>query len=116
MKEFTIIDNDTGIEIMYWVGTNAKDNWDIIDKSHQNDIWFHLSDQPSAHVILKVGQLNLKKISRQVLNECAVQCKSHSKFANISNRMKVLYTEIKNVTKGKTPGEVYTRKTNTIAV
>lgn len=35
------------------VGKNAKDNWKIIDEAEGDDLWFHIKDRPSAHVILR---------------------------------------------------------------
>jgi predicted ribosome quality control (RQC) complex YloA/Tae2 family protein len=119
MKEEHITDNKSNIEFTYWIGESAQDNWDIIDKADPNDIWFHLADHPSAHVILRMPEkMTLKKMSKQTLIHCAVQCKLHSKFSNIStkNKMKVIYTEIKNVSKADKPGAVYTKKENDVKV
>lgn len=114
MKEEFIVDNKIEKEMIYWIGENAQDNWDIIDKSDQKDIWFHLSNHPSAHIILRMNGIPLKKISKRTLIHCAVQCKKHSKFSDISNKQKiyVIYTEIKNVSKADKPGAVYTKKEN----
>ena len=35
------------------VGNNAKENWDIISGASQNDIWFHLDDASSPHIVLQ---------------------------------------------------------------
>jgi len=115
MKEEIILDRKSDVELTYWIGENANDNWTCIDKANQNDIWFHLADHPSAHVILRLSQedkLTVKRIAKQTLIHCAQQCKLHSKFADISakNKMKVIYTEIKNVTKADKPGSVFTKK------
>lgn len=32
------------------IDKSAKDNWDMIDKADQNDLWFHLESFPSPHV------------------------------------------------------------------
>lgn len=117
MKEERIIDNKTEKELSYWIGENAEDNWACIDQADQNDIWFHLADHPSAHVILRLpDRLTVKKISKQTLIHCAVVCKSHSKFANVKNKMKVIYTEVKNVTKADKPGSVYTKRESSVSV
>jgi len=118
MKEERIVDNKTNKEMIYWIGENAQDNWDIIDKANQNDIWFHLADHPSTHIILRMDDIPFKKISKQTLIHCAVQCRMHSKFPIISpkQKMRIIYTEIKNVSKGDKPGSVYTKKENYISV
>lgn len=114
MKE-EIIDHDN-ITYKIWIGKNAQDNWDIISKSVQNDIWFHLDNVPSPHVILKIPEdFKLKVVPKQVLNKCAVLCKNYSNYDQIK-KIKVIYTEIKNVTKGDKVGSVMTHKTKTITL
>ena len=113
MKEGRIIDNKTNNEMIYWIGENAQDNWDLIDLADQNDLWFHLSNQPSAHIILRMNNLAIKKLSKQTLIHCAVECKMHSKFSNTTKqRLHVIYTEIKNVSKAQNVGAVYTKNEN----
>lgn len=111
MKENYITDHNLNNNFVYWIGVNAQDNWNIIDKADKTDIWFHLSDHPSAHVILRTENISLKKISKQTLKKCALECKIHSKF-NFSNKqkMKIIYTEIRNISKDDKIGLAYTKK------
>lgn len=99
------------------IGKNAQENWDIISESSQNDMWFHLGgSMPSPHVVLIIPEnFKLKKIPTKIITECGSLCKKHSKFANIK-KVSVIYTEIKNVTKGETVGSVYTKKTTTVVL
>jgi len=99
------------------VGKNAQENWDLISNASQNDIWFHLgSGMPSPHVILKIpNNFSLKKIPKQVIYWCANLCKSNSKYSDIK-KVTVIYTEIKNVSKGNTIGSVYTKKTSDLKI
>ncbi len=95
------------------IGNNAQENWDLISSATQNDIWFHLGDnRPSPHVILQIPE-NYKstKIPKRVINRCCVLCKQHSKYENIK-KVTIIYTEIKNVSKGDKIGSVYTKKTH----
>lgn len=113
MKEERIFDNKSNTEMICWIGENAQDNWDIISKANQNDIWFHLANFPSCHVILRVpDNFTIKKVSKQTLINCASRCKLHSKFANMSGKIKIIYTEIKNVSKADKVGAVNTKKNN----
>lgn len=93
-----------------YVGTNAKENWDLIDKSEPDDLWFHLEDFPSSHVFVRE---KLSKISTQIPNYpnqiisiAGDYCKSQSKY-NDRTKLKIIYTQISNITKGKTSGSVY---------
>lgn len=117
MKEETIFDNKSDKELNYYIGQNAKENWDIIDKSNQNDIWFHLSKFPSSHVILSIPKkVKLKDISKFTLIHCANKCKQYSKLKNSNQKIKVIYTEIKNIKKGKEIGSVFTKKEKYITI
>lgn len=107
-----IIDNQTNFEFEAKIGKNAQENWDLIDGAVQNDIWFHLKDHPSSHVILTIGS---EKPSRNVIKACCVLCKQHSKMKSLKN-ITVIYTEIKNVLKGDAVGSVTTSKTKEIKI
>jgi predicted ribosome quality control (RQC) complex YloA/Tae2 family protein len=93
------------------VGRNAKDNWDLIDKSKQEDIWFHVDDIPSCHVVLTIDDNKIPH--KSVINYCAFLCKSNSKARYIKN-ISIIYTEIKNIRKSKTIGSVITKHTKII--
>lgn len=119
MKECTLDDIKLGIQMTYFIGNNAQENWNLIDASNQNDLWFHLKDQPSAHVVLKMPDgITDKKISKQSILHCAVECKAHSKFSHMSgkSKMKVIYTEIKNVSKAETVGAVHVKQERVVSI
>ena len=35
------------------IGKNKNENWAIIDDASGTDLWFHISEMPSCHVLLK---------------------------------------------------------------
>lgn len=94
-------------EIQYTIGENAKDNFDIIDSSQPDDIWFHLHGESSSHIVADIpNDLKLdKKQKRQVITQGAVLCKQHSKYKSLKD-VNIIYTEIKNITKTETIGQV----------
>ncbi len=85
------------------IGENANENDEIISQAKQTDIWFHLDKFPSCHVIISCDKKN--PVNNQMLKYCATLCKEHTKYKN-HNKLKVKYTEIKNVKRTKTPGRV----------
>lgn len=113
--EYKII--DTNKMYIIKVGQNAQDNWDIIDAVDGSDIWFHVKNHPSCHVILKTNGEQLDVIDNSVLRHCAKLCKDGSKFRyNRSNT--IIYTEVNNVkkdVKGET-GSVFVKRTKKINV
>lgn len=58
------------------VGKNEKGNVDLLKLAKKNDIWLHVKDIPSAHVIVKTNKLELPK---NVLEFAAKLC------VNLSN-------------------------------
>ncbi len=53
------------------VGKSEKGNEILLKESKKNDFWFHLKDQPSAHVIVKTAKANL---SEEVAKFAATLC------------------------------------------
>jgi len=95
------------------IGTDSQDNWDIIDQSKQNDIWFHVNGHPSAHVIISTK--GKKKIHKSVINYAAWLCKENSK-RKYAKKQKIIYTYIKNIKKADKTGSVHTANTKTVIV
>ena len=91
------------------VGKNAQENWDIIKEANKNDIWFHLEDYPSPHVVLK--SINNIKPDRKIKKQAALKCKEKSKYKSYS-KISIIYTKIKNIKLGDKIGEVITSKTS----
>ena len=115
MKTFKVFDNLINEELEIIMGKSAEENWKIIDDSSQNDLWFHLDDFPSPHVILKTKDKDMKSLNKQTFIHCANLCKENSKYANIKN-ISVIYTKIKNVKKAETVGSVNTSSSKTIKI
>jgi predicted ribosome quality control (RQC) complex YloA/Tae2 family protein len=96
-----IMDNNN---ITYKLGRNAKENFFLIDEANdinENYWWFHLEDNPSGHCIVHSEQMD-KTIAIVAGN----LVKSYSKLKDVK-KVKVIYTQLKNVTKTKTIGEVH---------
>jgi predicted ribosome quality control (RQC) complex YloA/Tae2 family protein len=96
-------------EIQFIVGTDAQDNFDIIDASEPTDMWFHLSGHSSCHVIAKMPHdIALdKKQKLQIIKQGALICKQNSKRKSEQN-VDVIYTTVSNITKTKIIGQVET--------
>lgn len=94
------------------IGKNKIDNNDLIDEADKKDIWFHVQDMPSCHVLLK-HNINVKKYPQQVIKRCAYLCKIHSK-AKTLHKCNIIYTTISNITKTNHMGEVVANNLKTI--
>lgn len=103
-----------------FVGTSAKENWKLIDESDPFDLWLHVEGYPSGHVIIKQklqGKNDIEEqyYPNQIIALGADYCKSQSKYSHIA-KLKIVYTEIANIKKGKEVGSVFVSKEKFIYV
>jgi len=115
MKKITQIIDDQTFDI--FIGKNAAENWKLIDDADTFDLWFHLDDKPSCHVVLKQNisnalnnTANTHNINypNQIIYFAAEQCKLNSKYKHLQ-KLKITYTNISNISKGKEIGSVFVK-------
>ena len=119
MKNITRHIDCLKIDILYTVGGNAQENHDIIDAAQPDDIWFHISNQPSCHVIasMPTDRIISKPELHRILKQGALICIQHSNIVvSKSNKTDVEWTRIENVTKMDIPGKVLAEKVRIISV
>jgi len=68
--------------IEFRIGQNAQENFDLIDASRPEDIWFHINGQPSGHVIASIPEDSNydKKTIRRIVIQGGIICKQHSRL------------------------------------
>lgn len=98
-----------------FIGSNAVENWELIKKANQRDIWLHVDCGPSPHVIIEYNKSNSEVIPRKIIHYAAVLCKENSKYSD-NKALKIIYTDIKNVKLSDIVGQVTTRKSKMIIV
>lgn len=86
-----------------YIGENAQDNSQILHKSKQTDIWFHLAKFPSSHVIIECDKHN--RLTKQMIYYCAQLVKSNTKYRNM-HKLSVNYTCVANIATSDEPGKV----------
>jgi predicted ribosome quality control (RQC) complex YloA/Tae2 family protein len=107
MKLITKTISPLGIQIDFKIGKNANDNIDIINESGPNDLWFHISESASCHVIATIPDditFNKKQIM-YIIKQGAILCKQHSKYKS-QKKLNIVYTPIKFVTPTDNTGSV----------
>ena len=85
------------------IGRNAQENWQILDNASKNDLWVHLNDLASPHIIIKKNPNY--KLKPKDIKLAGLLCKQYSKYKK-DNNIEYCYTKVKNVKKGKDVGEV----------
>ena len=103
--------------IEFRVGQNAKENFDLIDISGPNDLWFHINQQASSHVVATIPQDETldKRILKKIAVQGAVICKQFSRHKS-ETAICVMYTPIKNVKKGGNIGTVFVDEYKTLII
>ncbi|BCX79406.1 hypothetical protein LBC_08680 [Campylobacter sp. 19-13652] len=74
------------------VGRNQNANSELLKIAKKNDIWLHVKDHPSAHVIIKTQKAS---VSEEILGFAAKICVSFSSLG--AGRYEVDYTKRENV-------------------
>jgi len=116
MKTDVVYLKNINRDIVYLIGTNAQDNFDVIDASQPDDLWFHVKDMPSCHVVAKIpDDISDRKQILSIAKRGGILCKQHSKYASVQN-LEIIYTRIKNVEKTSIPGSVNTTSTKSVKV
>jgi predicted ribosome quality control (RQC) complex YloA/Tae2 family protein len=98
------------------IGSNAKENWELLDSSKPTNILFHLSSFPSCYVILEND--SEKYPTEEIIREASILCRNNTKYKNMRD-IKVDYTFCNNVMKGENVGQIYyksNRKVLTIKI
>jgi predicted ribosome quality control (RQC) complex YloA/Tae2 family protein len=96
---------NTNIE--FKVGQSAKENFDLIDESNPYDIWFHISERSSCHVVVTIpeGSNYDKKTLKKIIVQGAIICKQFSRYKSEKD-ISIIYTTINNVIKTEIVGTV----------
>ena len=108
-KERHVKDVSENAEIFYvrefkiLVGRNEKGNINLLDLAKKDDIWLHLKDTPSAHVIIKT---NKSKVPEDVLKMAAIFCVEFS--VKGAGRYEVDYTKRENLKRENGANVTYT--------
>lgn len=92
MIKETIFINENHKEYEILIGKNKFENQELIKNSYSNDIWFHLNDYSSCHIVLKSGD---DKIPKKYLINIAKKFKNYKK--DLPKKYDVIYTNIKNI-------------------
>lgn len=115
MKEWVqTIDN---MEYIFIVGSNKEENQYLINNSQQHDLWFHIANYPSCHVVCKMNPNNKlnKKHLNKIIKQGALCCKMHSKYKHLQ-KLDITYATIRQLENTETVGSVIVHNGKTIAI
>ncbi len=101
-------------EITFYIGKTQTENFDVIDKGNDHDLWFHAKNDSSCHVVCNLPDDIDKKELRYIITTGALLCKNNTNKLKSLKNIEIIYTQIKNITKTKIPGCVETQNVKTV--
>lgn len=101
-------------EIIFYVGKSQSENFDVIDKGNDDDLWFHAKNDASCHVVCNLPDDIDKKELRYIITAGALLCKNNTNKLKSLKNIDIIYTQIKNITKTKIAGCVETQNVKTV--
>ena len=122
------------LNVIYKIGKNAENNFEILDQSNKQDVWFHVNNSSSCHVIACLKNIKFnryddelpnyydidfdsldKKQKLQIVKQGAILCKQFSRLKNEKN-VEIIYTKIEDVHKTDTMGSVITSNSKKVVI
>ena len=108
--------------VTYYIGKTQQENHDVIDLgfstglSSERNIWFHLADTSSCHVVAILPPNVDRKVRGKIIKQGALLCKQHTAKAATQQHVSVTYAPLSAVIKERTPGSVTVMEPRTIVV
>jgi len=103
-------------EITFYVGKSAQGNFDIIDNAKEDDLWFHLDNEASCHVIASIPETVDRKNIRYIVKQGAILCKQNSILKNSKIKTDIIYARVKNIEKTFIPGRVVVKEGKIVSI
>ena len=100
-------------EITFYIGENQHENFDVIDLGKPDDLWFHINNMASCHVVAILPEDVEKNDLRYIIKIGAILCKTNTNKLKSLNKIEIIYAQIKHVVKTLIPGcvEILSGKT-----
>lgn len=108
---------DPETETEFQIGKNAEDNTRLVLSSGPLDVWFHIADLPSAHLVYRNhngASLDVLR-SNGTIYRMALELKKRSKYRKFQG-IKVIYCCVQDVVITSSPGRVHTSNTRHMQV
>lgn len=105
MKLHEIVVEELGVTLLLRVGRSQKENDTLLRHSEPHDIWFHLDNVSSPHMVLSTQGLDVPKRYLHYIGTLFPDYKSA-----MQRRYTVIYTRVHCVKLTKVPGTVIPSK------
>lgn len=117
MKTETIFIHGLNREITFYIGRNKLENDHVIDMGASDDLWFHINEVSSCHVVACIpDDIVTQKEIRYIIKAGALLCKKYTNKMRSIQNVDIIYTQLKYVTKTKHLGCVHISQQKHITV
>ena len=103
-------------EIIFHIGTNQAENFEVLDRGLENDLWFHANNEPSCHIVAILPEGIERGDIRYIVKQGALLCKVNTNKLKSRQNVEFMYTEVKNVEKTSVPGTVNVKNKKIITI
>lgn len=90
--------------VLFYIGTSQQENHAVLDLGEPNDLWFHLADTSSCHVVAVIPLDLTRKQRGAIIRRGAVLCKMNTR--KVTHDVTVTYAAVKHVKKTSVKGQV----------
>jgi predicted ribosome quality control (RQC) complex YloA/Tae2 family protein len=116
MKQETHVFATMKEPVIFYIGQSQQENHDVIDRGKPTDLWCHLANTSSAHVVACLPPDIDRKQRGAILRRAALLCKIHTAKAKSLQQVAVTYATIQHVQKTQIPGQVTVQNPGTLYV
>jgi predicted ribosome quality control (RQC) complex YloA/Tae2 family protein len=102
--------------VTFYIGRSQQENHAVLDHGKPTDLWFHLADTSSCHVVAVLPDDCDRKMRGSILRRGADLCKQHTAKSASHRDVAITYTTVANVTKDTIPGRVTVHNGRTIVI
>ena len=99
MKQETVYFANIVDDVIYYIGTNASDNFKVIDIGKPDDIWFHAKDLSSCHVVAQIPDYIDKQGLKTIIKRGVQLCKQNTNKLSKCDKVEIICCQVKNVVK-----------------
>ena len=102
--------------VTFYIGRTQHENHAILDLGRPTDLWFHVADQPSCHVVAVLPVDCDRKQRNKIIRHGALLCKQYTNSVKSASRVPITYALVSHVTKDMVPGRAHITDERTIIV
>jgi hypothetical protein len=102
--------------VTFYIGTTQQENHAVIDLGSPTDLWFHVAETPSCHVVAILPEDCSRKQRGAIIRRGASLCKQYTASVRSQHHIPITYAAICSIRKDVVPGRVTVNDARTIVV